>query len=513
MEARTIGEVLEARLAAGLVREAVVDGYLRLDDGALTRRVKAVAKGLLAAGVRRGDRVATLAPPSADFWITFLASTLIGAVWQGLNPRYQRNEYEYLLRHSRPKLVFCRSPLDGRQYIVELVALAETSVQFVGLGDQPLNEADLFCQRGRGVSDAELDHASSVVAPEDPAVIVYTSGTTGRPKGAILSHRAIVETARGNIAWMGAESLASTVCAAPINHVGGLNNVCFTTWMAGGRLVSFPRVDMAALGAVNLAERPSYLVASPTAFAMMLAVPDIDFAMFDFYRMIVFGGAATPAAYLEQVARTGARLSSVYGQTETTGMFTYTRADASLEDMSETIGRPIAGTEIRISNGDQPVPDGTVGEIQVRGVCVMSGYFEDPASTAEAFTSDGWLRTGDLGLIRPDGAVVFSGRLKEMFKSGGYNVYPVEVELAICEHPEVMQAAIVPVPHPTFQEVGYGFVVLREGSALTGDALKAFLKQRIADYKIPKSWEFLAAMPHLPNGKINKRALAQQLSV
>jgi acyl-CoA synthetase (AMP-forming)/AMP-acid ligase II len=311
---------------------------------------------------------------------------------------------------------------------------------------------------------------------------------------------------------MGEEALACTVCPAPINHVGALNNVCFTTFMGGGRIVFFQRVDMAALGALNFKERPSYLVASPTAFAMMLAVPGIDFSIFDFYKTIVFGGAATPVSYLEHVVKTGASLSSVYGQTETTGMFTFTDADASLEVMSETIGKPIAGTEIRIADGERPTPDGEVGEIQVRGVCVMSGYFNKPEATAAAFTADGWLRTGDLGFRRPDGNVVFSGRLKEMFKSGGYNVYPVEVELAICEHPDVAQAAVVAVPHATFQEVGHGFILPRAGAAIDPLEIKAFLKARIADYKIPKSWDVLDAFPYLPNGKVDKRALAARLS-
>lgn len=513
MTARTIGAVSAQRAAMAPEADAVAEEGLRLSNAALAARVAGTAKALLAAGVGRGDRVATLAPPSIDFWISFLAATSIGAIWQGLNPRYQRNEYAYLLEDAAPKVVFCRSPFDGRAYLEELQALAGTDVQFVTLGEAALGPAHPFLATGASVSDGALVAAEAAVQPEDVAAIVYTSGTTGKPKGAMLSHRAIVETARSNVGWIGAEALACTVCPAPINHVGALNNVCFTTFMAGGRIVFFPRVDVAALGALNFVERPSYLVASPTAFAMMLAAPGIDFAIFDFYKCIVFGGAATPAAYLEHVQKTGARLSSVYGQTETTGMFTYTLVGASLEVMSETIGQAIPGTEIRIADGETPVAPGTVGEIQVRGVCVMSGYYNKPEATAEAFTADGWLRTGDLGVVREDGNVVFSGRLKEMFKSGGYNVYPVEVELAICEHPEVAQAAVVAAPHPTFQEVGHGFIVLKAGAALDPADLKAFLKERIADYKIPKSWTVLAGFPALANGKVDKRALAACLPV
>jgi fatty-acyl-CoA synthase len=189
-------------------------------------------------------------------------------------------------------------------------------------------------------------------------------------------------------------------------------------------------------------------------------------------------------------------------------MMTYTEEDAGLDIMSETIGKPIRGNEIRIAAPDgSSLKRGETGEIQVRGVSVMSGYWNKPEAAQEAFTADGWLKTGDLGFQREDGNIVFAGRLKEMFKSGGYNVYPVEVELAICEHPDVMEASVIEVPHEKFQEVGHAFLVLRSGSSLTGEDLKSFLSDRIAGYKIPKSWQILEAFPRLPNGKTDKRSL------
>jgi acyl-CoA synthetase (AMP-forming)/AMP-acid ligase II len=321
-----------------------------------------------------------------------------------------------------------------------------------------------------------------------------------------------VKTAYSNLAWMD-KKISCIICPAPINHVGALNNVCMTMFAAGGRIVFFHKVDLEALGKLNHVEHPDYLVASPTAFAMMLARPGADLSKHNFYKMIVFGGAATPVAYLREVVKTGAQLSSVYGQTETCGMMTWTPADATLEVMSETVGKAIDGVEMRIADENGRVAEpGNTAEIQVRGICVMSGYFNKPEATKDAFTPDGWLRTGDLGFERPDGYIVFAGRLKEMFKSGGYNVYPVEVELAICEHPKVAQAAVVAVDHPTFQEVGHGFILSKAGESVDANDLKAFLRERIADYKIPKTWEFLPTFPFLPNGKIDKRALQASLT-
>jgi acyl-CoA synthetase (AMP-forming)/AMP-acid ligase II len=493
--------------------EAIVDGDQRITNAQLLHCVDSIAKSLLALGVKRGDRVATLAPPSADFWQLFLGATSIGAIWQGLNPRYQRNEYEYLLSDASPSVVLARAEFDGRRYREELEALAPPGTRFFDLEEQALNTASPFLALGERVTDAQLVAARAAVEPEDAAVIVYTSGTTGKPKGALLSHRAIVQTALANVAWMGAEHLQSTLCPAPINHVGALNNVCMNTFAAGGRIIFFPRVDLAALGAINIRERPSFLVASPTAFAMMLAQPNVDMSTYDYFEVIIFGGAATPIAYLHEVVKSGARLSSVYGQTETTGIVTYTPFNATLEQMSETIGQPLEGNAIRIAD-EHGIESalGKTGEIQVKGVSVMSGYFGKPEATKEAFTPDGWLRTGDLGFIRDDGNIVFAGRLKEMFKSGGYNVYPVEVELAICEHPDVAQAVVVAVSHPTFQEVGHCFLLAKQGQTADPSAIKNFLRERIADYKIPKSWDVLDTFPFLPNGKIDKRALASRLT-
>lgn len=511
--ARLVHDLMLARALAAPQAEAVIDGELRLSNAEVSRRVDALARALIRAGIKHGDRVATLAPPSADFWLIWLASTSIGAIWQGLNPKYQRNEYAYLLGDAKPGVVFVRSPFDGRDYLEELQTVAETQMQFVRLGDSPLDVSHAFVDAGLSVSNETLASARAAVQPEDIAVIVYTSGTTGHPKGAMLSHRAVVQTALSNVEWIG-DGLQSTVCPAPINHVGGLNNVCMTVFAAGGRIVFVHRVDLALLAQVRERELPSYMVGSPTAFAMLLAIPGFGFASFDHYRAIVFGGAVTPVAHLTELRKSGARLSSVYGQTETTGMCTYTAFDAPLLVTSETIGVPIRGNELRVVDPEgQATAPGEIGELQMRGVSMMSGYYNRPEATRETFTADGWLKTGDLGQVRPDGHIAFAGRLKEMFKSGGYNCYPVEIELAICEHPDVAQAAVVAVPNETYQEVGHAFLLAKPGQRIEVEALKTFLRERIANYKIPKTWAVLAAFIFLPNGKVDKMAMRATLDV
>jgi acyl-CoA synthetase (AMP-forming)/AMP-acid ligase II len=207
------------------------------------------------------------------------------------------------------------------------------------------------------------------------------------------------------------------------------------------------------------------------------------------------------------------RMSNVYGQTETVGIVTATAFGDSPRTMAETIGRPLPGCELRIARADGSEADvDESGEIQVRGPLVMSGYFRREEATREAFSADGWLRTGDLGTRRADGYFTFVGRLKEMYKSGGYNVYPVEIENALAEHPAVSVAAVLPVPHELFQEVGHAFVVPSAGGPPDEEELRSFLRDRLANYKIPKSFSFEDALPLLPSSKIDRQALKRRLA-
>lgn len=507
-----IHDLLESHAQVIGAREAAVDGELRLSYAQVAERVDHIAKALIAQGIAPGERVATMVPPSMDFWLTYLATVSIGCIWMGLNPRYQLPEYEYLLADATPVLVFARAEYEGRHYCEELQSVGRQVGHFVsiGPGNSKAQSFEEFLCQGETVTDDALAARRAAVDPEDIAVIVYTSGTTGKPKGAMLSHRAIMAACLCNICWM-EDGLESTIEVAPINHVGALNNVCMNVFAYGGRIIFYHRVDLPAITEITVAERLTYLVASPTSFAMFAAQEDRGSARLGHYRLVVFGGGATAEALLKPVFETGVPMFNVYGQTETCGIVTATDAGASPKIMAETFGRPLPGAEMRIADADgNRLPLGASGEIQVRGPYCMSGYFNRPDATAEAFTADGYLRTGDLGIEHADGNFSFVGRLKEMYKSGGYNIYPVEIELALNEHPAVNLAAVLPVPHPVFQEVGHAFIETSETS-LSEEELREFLKPRLANYKIPKSFSFEAELPKLPNSKIDKQGLKRRL--
>ncbi len=506
----TIHDLLLAVVKQKAGARAAADPHSELSYDELTQRVDVCAKALLSKGIRRGDRVAMLAPPGNDFLIVLHAAVSIGAIWLGVNPRYQRRDFEYVLGHSGPAILIAASPFEERDYCSELSPLLQPNVPLVSLGEATAGaiSREAFLAGAAEISDHALAAARAAVNPEDTAVIVYTSGTTGKPKGAMLSHRAIVSSAMCDATWMGQEELARGLCAAPINHVAAINNICLNVLAAGGTVIFYPRVDVPALAELSRRERPTFMVASPTYFAMMLANPTDVMDTLRTLKLIIFGGAATPRSVLEKIAPCGARLVSIYGQTESCGISTRTDETDDLDVLSITIGKAIPGAEVRVATSDGTVcARGESGEIQIKGPYVMSGYFQNEQATADAFTADGFLRTGDLGLVREDGNLVISGRLKEMFKSGGYNIYPAEIEQAICEHPAVAMAAVVAVPHPTYQEVGFAFVEPEPGPTVNIDELRDFLRQRIANYKVPKYFSIETELPKLPNTKIDKMAL------
>lgn len=511
---QTIYDLLLENVSQSPDALCVVHGEQRLTFRDVKDEVDRIAKALIACGVARGDRVATLSPPSMEFWLTYLAATSIGAIWHGINPVYRDREFSYLLGDAKPKVVFCVSPFDGRHYDRELQETNNPVEHYVTYGEAQgaAIAASEFLIYSSEVSDSDLKEVRAQVDPGDTAVIVYTSGTTGQPKGAMLSHRTITSSAKANAAWMGKERLQCTVCAAPTNHVGALNNVCMNVFAAGGYIVFYHKVDIEALGKIRETERPTYLVTSPTGFMMTMNLPGFDPGRLDHTRLIVCGGATTPLSILDVWSDVGCPISSVYGQTETCGIITYTDLDAPLEDVAETIGKVLPGCDMRVAREDgTPCEAGETGEIQFRGPYVMSGYFNRPEATAEVFTSDGYLRTGDVGFIRDDGNLVFVGRIKEMFKSGGYNVYPLEIEQSIAEHQDVLLAAVLPVPNELYQEVGHAFVMPHPGKRVTEVDLREFLKARIANYKVPKTFAISDELPLLPNGKVDKVMLAEQL--
>ena len=500
---------------AGLApaREALVNGSLRISYAQLHDQVQACSRALLQAGVAKGDRVAMLGAPAPDFFIVFLAATQIGAIWLGLNPKYRYDELLYVIGDARPKVLVASARIGDRDYREELQRLREacpevTTLVLFGedLLDGAIRHAD-FIEDGLAMPAAAVHRAAQEVAPLDPALIVYTSGSSGSPKGAMLSHRGLCFGNSIQGREFGVE-LPRAVCPFPINHIACVGDTCCTTLIRGGTLVFMAQFDARAVLRCIEAERINLWIGVPTMF--ILALRELEARPFHLVSLetIVWGGAAMPPEAIRQLTKLGARMVTLYGLTETTTDMSFTPPEATLQELAETVGRPAPEFPCRIVADDgRTCAPGEAGEIQFQGDFVMLGYYLRPQATREAFTADGWLRSGDLGSLDAQGQLRFIARKSEMFKSGGYNVYPREIEAVLEQFPGVTLAAVIGVPDALYQEVGVAYVLGAAGATLSVTELDAFCRGRLANYKIPKRFHLCNELPMLPVGKVDKVAL------
>ncbi|MDV3219881.1 class I adenylate-forming enzyme family protein [Intrasporangium sp.] len=489
--------------------DAVVTPSDVLSYEAFDGEINELARAMLAQGVRRGDRVAILAPPSPVHLAHFMAAARIGAAWVGLNPRHTSDELEVVLRDAAPRLVVVTPEYDGRDYRETFGAfaegcLADAVVVSLGGAARGLTGWRDVLATGQSVTDDALAAAVAEVTADDTVAIVYTSGTTGTPKGAMLSHRSVVTTARIQCAHWWAQPLR-ILNNLPINHIGGAVQIACHALVAGGANVLMERFDPVALPTVVRDRGVTVIHQVPTMYQLLLdrgAPTDEDFAS---VQVLIWSGAAASRPLVERLRRFCDRLYTSYGQTETGGEVLYSPEGAGDEELVDWVGLPDPRIEVRVAPQAEDDPP-SAGELQVRGPTVMTGYWGRPEDTAATVTDDGWLRTGDLAEVGPDGRLRIVGRLRDMFKSGGYNVYPREVEQVLELHPGVSTAAVLGVPDPMFGEVGEAWV-LTISDAISPRDLDAHCRAHLANYKVPKTFHLRRDLPLLPVGKIDKVAL------
>ena len=491
--------------------EFLVDGGPQVTGRRLTWidarvEIDRVAAALVAAGSTRGDRVAFLGDSRLDFFIHFLAATSIGCIWQGLNPKYTWDELAFVVADAAPRLIFDGTMVGDRT--AERLAEQIDEVERTIVLDQPNWEA--FLAAGGDVGTGDLGARQATVESSDPAMIVYTSGSTGRPKGALLTHRGVAYcgVTGGKARGLGGKKV---ICNLPVNHVGAVSDICARAMISGGTVVFQERFDPELMLATIETEEVQVWAGVPTIFQICLAHPTFPNVDLSCVEHVAWGGAAMSLPVLEALlAATGAGRASVgYGMTESTGAVTSTTPESTLEQLTTTVGVPIPGHDYRIVTEDgTPCKVGESGEIQIRGDWTMAGYWNRP--DADCATDDGWFRTSDLAVLRDDGYIQLVGRLSEMFKSGGYNTYPREIEQCLEEHPAVRMAAVVAVPDQVFDQVGHGFVVADPG--VTSDDLLAHCREHLANYKVPKAVHLREQLPMLAVGKIDKKALGSEAS-
>ncbi|MGW1102145.1 FadD3 family acyl-CoA ligase [Streptomyces sp. NPDC002540] len=491
-------------------REAVVEGRTRISYAELGHRVERAAAACMASGVEPGDRVAVWAPNTLDWIVSALGAVTAGAVLVPLNTRFKGMEAAYILERSRAKLLFITGTFLGTSYVaslrradVPLPHLERVVVLADSAPDDYVTWKD-FLAAGEGVSPEAVRARAAAIAPSAPCDIIYTSGTTGRPKGAVITH---AQTLRCYAIWSELADLREGdryLIVNPFFHTFGYKAGIIACLMRGATMVPQPVFNVDTVLANIAAERISVLPGPPTLHQSLLDHPARGAHDLSALRLVVTGAAVVPLRLVERL-RTELGIATVltaYGLSEASGIVTMCRRGDPTETIASTSGRAIPGTEVRVL-----AAPGTPGEVLVRGFNVMRGYFEDPGTTATAITSDGWLRTGDIGVLDENGNLRITDRIKDMFIVGGFNAYPAEIEQLLGLHPDVADVAVIGVPDPRLGEVGKAYAVRRPGATLTADDLIAWSRREMANYKVPRAVEFVSELPRNASGKVLKGEL------
>ncbi|HYV59842.1 MAG TPA: AMP-binding protein [Acidimicrobiia bacterium] len=485
----TTAELLRNAAAAHPDREAYVHGEKRVSYAWLDRAADGFAATLLDAGVAPGDVVCLLLPSSIKFATCYLGALRAGAITSALNLRLGPAEKASILKRTTPAVTV--------------------------VGDAV--ELPRGVDAGRTLQVSELGHAFSTEPPSalptpaatDPACVVWTSGTTGEPKGAVYDHESMAAISRniGELTRPGDRRLV----ALPFAHVGYMTRM----WdeLANGTTLVLVGEPWSAEETLRLIREEDITMGTgvPTQWSLVLAHADVDRTDFSRLRVAALGGAAIPPELVRQMRKVlECPVITRYTSTEA-GVCTSTLVGDDDEIVATTVGRPAPEVDLSIVDtaGGDELPAGEIGEVSCRSPGMMRGYWRDPARTAEVIDAGGWLHTGDLGVVGADGNLRIVGRLKEMYIRGGYNVYPAEVEAALVEHPAVTRAAVVGVPDPVLGEIGVAFVVpTARASPPTRDGLRAWCRDRLADYKAPDRLELVDELPLTSMHKVDKRALA-----
>jgi fatty-acyl-CoA synthase len=492
--ARYHGDVTVVRYAGGDLT------YAQLDEKAAR-----LATVLSSGGVAGGDRVAYLGLNSAAFLVTMLAAFRLGAVFVPVNFRLAGPELQAVLHRSGAMTIVCE---EGHRTSVEKVRGETPLRRFLLVDDDPevpaAEGADGWEPWSALIAAAQPTPSAVAKGFDDPAILMFTSGTTGLPKGVVLTYGniwwnavnvdTVIDTRRGDV----------THAVAPLFHIGALNSFVLRTLVRGGTVIVRRSFDPARLLDDLVTHRVNSMFAVPAMLAALSRVPGVFDADLSPLRSIVVAGAPVPPSLIELYAAHGIMVQQAWGLTETAPFATHLPVEHTLRKVGSA-GIPMPYTQVRVVDGtNQPLKPGEAGEIVVRGPNVTPGYWENPEATAAAFDEDGWFHSGDVGHLDEDGYLYIVDRLKDMIISGGENVYPAEVERALALMPGVVDVAVVGAPDEQWGETIVAVVSLAEGTAVTLEDVREYAATQLARYKLPRKLKIVGSMPRNASGKLDK---------
>lgn len=502
-------------------RTAIEQDGIATDYRDLPALALGVSRSLMALGIQAGERVAIWAPNCREWVIGALGVHCAGAVLVPINTRMKGAEAADILARSQARVLLVQGRFLGVDYPAMLAPLRPASLgQVVTFGAAPACPAtDLawaeFIARGDAVSQLQARQRAAAVGPRDLSDLLFTSGTTGKPKGVMSAHgqtlRAFSQYARA----IGLQAGDRYLIINPFFHAFGYKAGWLTCLLAGATILPHAVFDAEAVFQRIAAERISVLPGPPTLYLSMLAHPRLAETDLSSLRIAVTGSSTIPPVLIERMRRElGIEVvTTAYGLTECGGLATICNPHDPADIIAATSGRAIEGTEVSIrSAANQALATGESGEICLRGFHVMRGYFNDPEATAQAIDADGWLHTGDIGNLDAHGNLQITDRLKDMFIVGGFNCYPAEIEAGLIQHPAIAQVAVIGVADERMGEVGCACVVLRQGQQLDAPALIAWARERMANYKVPRHVRFLQALPVNASNKVVKSELRETVA-
>ena len=512
---RTIPELIEYSATAYGSDQALVDDEFQLSFIELKDEIFKSANALIETGVKPGDRIGIWAPNTWEWVIAALGVHVAGGVLVPINTRFKGKEASYVITKANVSLLFTVTDFLETNYVKLLEGTdAESQLQEIvvlkGNADKGSTSFTDFLSRANDSRVREVQERSEGVSGEDLCHIMFTSGTTGAPKGAMLKHSAVV---RGYNDWadiIGLQARDRYLIVNPFFHSFGLNAGILACLMKGACMLPHPIFDVQQVMERVPQDKITMLPGPPAIYQTILNHPDLETFDMATLRLAVTGAAAIPVEMIIQMReRLGfEKIVTGYGLTEGSGLATMCRHDDDPETIAKTSGRAMPGMEIKIvdDNGAE-IESGKPGEITVKGYNIMVGYLDDPDQTSETITENGWLLTGDIGVMDKHGNIAITDRKKDMYINGGFNVYPAEVESIMLQHPQIGQVSVVGVPDERMGEVGFAFIVPTSGVTPEPDEIIKWCRQEMANYKCPREVALIDNLPLNASGKVLKYEL------